>query len=206
VFQITKLFQNLFSNKNQKEYYVHLFGSSYFAVKNLGIDEIIQKLEINVISTKELNEAFKYLWDEEKQNFTINQFKIIISEVYENWNFVYWKSNEFDKCLKLVEKLLSNKTIANYYYADQYVDGLAWIISNDGKIIRQFDYQMGKKLIDEGEKLTKLEAEFLKIIDENLDDFILGEDVFLSIIKKTCDMKNETFPKNVKFKIGTINI
>jgi len=209
----TKDKQTIEKDSFQKCHSVNILGNSYFAVKNINLNDIVLRLKVAELNFEKCNQAFEFLWT---NNFGISEknnseIKIIISETIQNWNFIYWSCGIFEECKNIVEKLnIDINCKVNYYYADSCVDGYEWIIAENGIIKRQFEYSMGTISTDIGSKICLIENEFIKNIElenQNLkNEFIFGENVFEAIIQETCDFKDKYFDKNIRFKVGTIKI
>jgi len=202
-------FKNIFTQKkeepiiyeNDDKSYIHN-GMHYFAIENMVIDDIINILDIKKTQETNCNKAFEYLWEDRNENKEI--FKIIISENIENWNFIYCESGDYEYNKIIVEKLISfsNKRV-NYYYTDSCVDGYDWILANRGQIFREFEYTMSNISTNNGKYLSVEEEKFIQNIDKD-DEFIFGENVYISIVNATCDVKTKWYEENQKFTIGEI--
>ena len=204
-----KFFKNIFTQKNiepviyenNDKNYIHN-GMHYFAIENMTIDDIISILDVKKNQETNCDKAFEYLWED--KNEEIDNFKIIISENIENWNFIYCETGNFEYNKKIVEKLIScSKNRVNYYYADSCVDGYDWVLANKGEILREFEYTMSTISINIGKCLSVEEDKFIHNINKD-GDFIFGEEVYNSIVKATCDIKTKWYEKNQKFIIGEI--
>lgn len=204
-----KFFKNIFTQKKEEviiyeidnKHYIH-YGLHYFAVENIAIYDIINILDVKKTQVTNCNKGFEYLWKEKDVNK--ENFKIIISENVENWNFIYCESINYNYNKIIVEKLIkfSNKRV-NYYFADSYVDGYDWILANKGQIFREFEYSMSKISTNKGNYISVEEEKFILNVDKD-DEFIFGENVYISIVNATCFVKTKWFEENQKFIIGEI--
>lgn len=185
-------------------------GSGYFAIKGLKQKELISIMNIQKTKSVNYKAAFKYMSDDDSR-FDLEadfiDFKIQASCILNGW--VYLRSNYFDKELLINKINTLNTKNANYYYVDSCVDGCEWIISENGKTIRVFDYGMSKIHKNKGIPISGLEEKFILQIKSKSRQTEFIENVYTSIIESTGNhyenLKNYN-DKLSNFIIGYITI
>ncbi|WP_179018777.1 hypothetical protein [Winogradskyella forsetii] len=178
-------------------------GFGYFAVRGLTQSELINVLNIQKPKSVDYKTAFKYIFSGiDNHRFDIEadfiDFKIQVSCVFNDW--IYLKCNYFDKEYIINKLNTLNTKEANYYYVDSCVDGCEWVISENRKTIRVFDYSMSEIQKNEGVPISSLEQKFIKQIENNSSQTEFIEYVCTSIIQNTGNHYENL--KNYKEKIS----
>ncbi|WP_305952610.1 hypothetical protein [Emticicia oligotrophica] len=175
-------------------------GSIYFAIKNISYEEVIKRLNISKHKICSAKDAFACLYSQDTQS------NVIVSHQTENWIFLYLKHGSYYDCKSIVQMLLNNsKNKVNFYFSDSCIDCYQWIISENGKIIREFSYSMSIISNNFGDYITKIEKKFIQnlVLENEGNEFIFGEDVADSVFESTCEIKK--IPESLLFTTGQIN-
>jgi hypothetical protein len=197
---------NIFKKKTVKQTEKKHISYPDFAIEGLYRNEIIKYLEFDLSDDLKLNDAEKFIWPYYENPNPENKIKAIISEKLDDWTFIYWSCDDLELARGLITKLISvNKNKMNYYSADSVTDNYDWIISENGKIIREFEYCWNVHL-NIGEPITEIEKKFIENANKENAEFIFGEDVHNSIFDKTCGIDLKKFGENTEFSVGTFGI
>ena len=192
--------------KTEPKFSIEYLGSSIFCLEGFTQSEVEKLFQIDNAKFKSAKESIKFLfpknnWGEKIDN---TELRIIISPNCNGWIFVKCQLNEF-KDIKIIISNLISKTEKkiNYYYVDSHTDYYSWILSNNGKIEREFLYSMGQVTNSKGQVTCEVEQKF-----ENKSEQIFGEDVYEEVANingASLSILNENLDEIGDFIIGTFN-
>ncbi|WP_271785426.1 hypothetical protein [Aquimarina algiphila] len=192
--------------KTESKFSIDYLGSSMFCLEGLTQSEVERLFQIDNARFKSAKESIKFLFPENNwdEKIDITQLRIIISPNCNGWIFVKCQLNEFKDIKNIISNLISktDKKV-NYYYVDSHIDYYSWILSNNGKIEREFLYSMGEVMNSKGLATCPIEQKF-----ENKSERIFGEDVYEEVAKingVSLYILNENLDEIGDFIIGTFN-
>ncbi len=177
-----------------------------FAIEGISQSKITDLLNFNLVDNLKLKKAEEFIWPYWQRPNPESKINAIISQDLNGWIFIYWHCDDFElaKNLMTILNSISPKRM-NYYSADSVTDNYEWIISENGKIIREFQYCWNIHS-NIGEPITEIESKFIENTNKKNTEFVFGEDVHNSIFEKTCGIDLTEFDKDTEFSVGTFDI
>ncbi|WP_299126251.1 hypothetical protein [uncultured Winogradskyella sp.] len=177
-----------------------------FAIEGIPHSKITKLLKFNIIDTLKLKDAEEFIWPYWKNPNPKDKVNAIISQDLDGWIFIYWNSDSLNFFTKFIAKLISmNASRMNYYSFDSQTDHYNWIISENGKVIREFEYCWDVQL-NIGKPITEIEKKFIENVNKENAEFIFGEDVHNSVFEKTCGVDLKKFGEDTEFSVGTFDL